>query len=221
MAERTLTSYAVLGLLALHPLSAYELNQRYRRSVGLASPRGESAIYVEPKRLVADGLATASDEQRGRRTVAVYSITDAGREALRGWLSSPSSFPVIEAEAVVKAVFADQGDPADLRVTLVRLREAALARRAALAAIGLEYLDGDGPYPERVDLVALTGAFARDYFEFLARWSAWALDAVDSWPAERAERRGWARRVIRELADAVAADAPAAAPVEDPATAAG
>lgn len=200
MAERTTTSYAVLGLLALQPMSAYELTQRYKRSVGIGSPRGDSSIYNEPKRLVADGLAAARDEQRGRRTVAVYEITATGRDALRAWLAQPSAFPTIEAEAVVRVLFADQGDPDDLRQTLEQLARGAAARRRALAEIALEYVAGDGPFPERHDLVSLTGRFALDLFDFLEGWATWALDAVDSWPEDRAEREPWAMAVSRDLA---------------------
>lgn len=201
MVQRTTTSYAVLGLLALRPMSAYELAQQYKRSIGIASPRGDSAIYNEPKRLVADGLATARDDQRGRRTVAVYAITDAGRSALRAWLAESSPFPTIEAEPVVRALFADQGDPADLDRTIAALVDAARARRRFLASIGAEYLAGTGPYPERLDLVALTGKFALDLFDFLERWGSWAQEALAEWPEERSDREAWALGVIEGFVD--------------------
>src|SRR5688500_2470545 len=96
--RNTTTAYAVLGLLTLGEASAYELAQRMARSVGHVLPRAQSVVYEEPKRLAARDLVSVRSEQRGRRSVAVYVITEAGRAALRSWLEEPPGFPQLEAE---------------------------------------------------------------------------------------------------------------------------
>ena len=63
----TTTSYAILGLLAVKPWTTYELAQQMKRAVGQFWPRAESNLYAEPKKLVALGLATASQEKVGNR----------------------------------------------------------------------------------------------------------------------------------------------------------
>jgi len=85
------TSYAILGMLALRPWSAYELAQQTRRSLSLCWPTAESVLYHEPKRLVRLGLATAKRQATGRRTRTVYAdqgskedLLDAIR-ATRAW----------------------------------------------------------------------------------------------------------------------------------------
>jgi PadR family transcriptional regulator AphA len=62
------TSYAILGMLALRPWTAYELTQQLRRSLTYCWPKAESVLYDEPKRLVRLGLATAQRQPAGRRT---------------------------------------------------------------------------------------------------------------------------------------------------------
>ena len=61
------TSYAILGMLAMRPWTAYELTQQLRRSLRYCWPKAESVLYDEPKRLVRLGLATAHHEPAGRR----------------------------------------------------------------------------------------------------------------------------------------------------------
>ena len=86
----TTTSYAVLAVLAMHEHSTYELATQTRMSLRYMWPRAESNVYAEPKRLVAAGLARSRKAATGRRARTLYSITDAGRAALREWLASPS-----------------------------------------------------------------------------------------------------------------------------------
>jgi PadR family transcriptional regulator AphA len=185
-------------------MNAYELVQGYRRSLGLVMSRSEAAIYAEPKRLETDGLLTRAEEQRGQRVVPVYEITDAGRAELRSWLDAPPTFPLVDAEPVLRAVFADQGDLAQLRRSLVAFREDALTRSFALRAIPDEYLRAAGPYQQRSPLVALSGRFVVDLIALYVRWCDWALDAVDAWRDDRVRPEDWALERFTEMADELA-----------------
>ena len=88
--ELTVTSYALLGQLALRPWSVYEMTKNVGRTLHWFWPRAESVLYAEVKRLVTRGLAEASPEPgaRGRDRV-VYAISDDGRAALQHWLAQP------------------------------------------------------------------------------------------------------------------------------------
>src|SRR5215813_2631780 len=104
-APLTTTSYAVLGLLSIRPWSSYELTQQMDRSLGRVWPRAVSKLYEEPKKLASHGLARAVSEQNGRRTRAVYTITDKGRYALAEWLHDPGEGPALEFEQLLKVFF--------------------------------------------------------------------------------------------------------------------
>jgi PadR family transcriptional regulator AphA len=80
----TITSYALLGLLAVRPWTAYELTQQMRRSLHYVWPKSESLLYNEPKKLVEAGLARVTRQRRGDRTRAQYRITAAGVAAWPG-----------------------------------------------------------------------------------------------------------------------------------------
>ncbi len=180
--ELTTTSYAILCLLAVRPWTTYELAKQMRRSVAAYWPRAESRVYAEPKRLVDRGLATASHESTGRRPRTVYSITPAGRQALRRWLDRPGTGPKLEFEALLQVAFADQGSKDQLVALLEAIHADALARREAYRAQAADYAETGGPFPERLPVINLIKPYILDSADVLVRWSQWALQEVASWP---------------------------------------
>jgi PadR family transcriptional regulator AphA len=182
--ELTTTSYAILGLLATRSWTTYELAQQMGRALGSFWSRAESKLYEEPKKLVARGLARATKEKVGERPRTVYSITPAGRRALRAWMPKASAGPVLEFEGLVKVFFAEHGTRADLLATIEGVRNGAEARAAAGAAIAREYLEGEGPFPERLPWLIATGKFLDEIEEAVLRWVEWAERVVQEWPEE-------------------------------------
>ena len=180
--ELTTTSYAILGLLALRSWTTYELAGQMGRALGLFWPRTQSNLYEEPKKLVAHGLARASSEMVGKRPRTVYSITPAGRRALRAWLPTASAGPVLEFEALVKVFFAEHASRADLLATIHGIREWVEGRAANGLALCREYLEGRGPYPERLPWLILVGKFLDEFDEAVMRWVEWAEVVVREWP---------------------------------------
>jgi PadR family transcriptional regulator, regulatory protein AphA len=76
--------HALLGLLAGSPMSGYELNRKFERSLLNVWPAGHSQIYPELARLSEAGLIRQSGSgARGKKT---YEITPAGLDAVRAWL---------------------------------------------------------------------------------------------------------------------------------------
>lgn len=180
MSTLTTTSYAILGLLSLRPWSAYDLSKQMKRWA-LIWPRAERAVYNEPKRLVEHRLATAKVEVNGKQSRTVYTITPAGRRALRRWLREPSAPPQFESEALVRALFAPGGSKDDLLAAIGSLRDYAHTLRTQAEEAGHQYLAGDVPFPERLHVIALVLRFNMEYVALLERWSAWAEEQVQGW----------------------------------------
>ena len=181
-APLTATSYAVLGLLSIKPWSSYELTRQMDRSLGRIWPRAVSKLYEEPKKLTARGLARASTEQNGQRTRTVYAITEQGRRALGAWLQQPGEGPVIEFEQLLKVFFAESGTRTGTLATLRAAQEWAAARCAESLAIGERYLEGQGPFPERLPELQLTSRFITDFYLLVLQWAGWATAIVETWP---------------------------------------
>jgi PadR family transcriptional regulator AphA len=108
------TSYVVLGMLCYGPATSYDLKQRIGYTVGNFWAFAHSQLYDEPARLVVDGLVTETVEQGGRRR-RTYSITAAGRKALRAWLATPTHEQTeVRDLGLLKLFFASFGTQEDL-----------------------------------------------------------------------------------------------------------
>lgn len=71
---------------------------------------------------MAHGLARAREERVGRRPRTVYSITPKGRRALARWLREPGAGPVLEFQALLKVIFAENGRREDALASLQAVR---------------------------------------------------------------------------------------------------
>ncbi|MCG8917443.1 PadR family transcriptional regulator [Actinokineospora sp. PR83] len=109
------TSYVVLGMLSAGPATSYDLKQRVGYTIGHFWAFAHSQLYDEPSRLAEDGLVVSAVEDGGRRR-RTYSITEAGREALREWLVAPTPEETeVRDLGLLKLFFAAHGNPRTLR----------------------------------------------------------------------------------------------------------
>lgn len=178
----TTTTYAVLGLLALKPWTTYELTQQMARGVRRFWPRARSKLYEEPKKLVEAGYAVAEADAVGRRPRTVYSITPAGRRALRDWLTEPGDGPSLEFEQLLKVFFADHGTKESLLQGIAATRDWVCAENTENVAVARAYRDGEGDFPERLPVHLLVGRFLTDHYDMVLRWTEWATQVVEAWP---------------------------------------
>jgi DNA-binding PadR family transcriptional regulator len=179
--QLTTTSHAVLALLRIRPWTTYELAKQVQRSLGWFWPRAERKLYDEPKHLVAAGLATAVEERTGNRARTVYTITAAGRRALRSWLGEPPAPPALEFEAMVKVFFADGGTLEQLRSTLDVVEATANARLAALRSMIDTATEPSAGFASRQAVNARSMRFQLDHEALLGQWAAWAREQTSSW----------------------------------------
>lgn len=183
MASRlTTSSFAVLGLLAIRPWAGYELTQQATRSLRFAWPKSERLLYAEPKKLVEHGLATPLRESVGERTRTVYTITNEGRAALTAWMATTPAPPVLEAEALLRLLFAENGSIDDLTAALDEMAAGAVEMYEQVATINHSYLDGHHPFPERTHLSVLFATFQLELFDLIVKWVDFAKAEIATWP---------------------------------------
>lgn len=178
----TTSSYAVLSLLAIRPWSAYELTQQATRSLRFAWPKSERSLYAEPKKLVEHGLATSRSESVGERSRTVYTITAEGRAALRSWMATTPEPPAMEAEALLRLLFADHGTLDDASAALDELAVDAARTHDEVLEINAGYLEGKHPFPERVHVSVLFATFQLELTDLIGRWVDFARGEIDRWP---------------------------------------
>src|SRR6476469_2355252 len=109
-AQLTPTSYLVLGLLAREgPSTPYDLKRHVAATIGHFWTFPHALLYTESARLVELGLLTEEREPEGRRR-RLFTITAAGRAALRAWLATPAEAPTELRDAgLLQLFFADLG----------------------------------------------------------------------------------------------------------------
>ena len=203
--RRTTTSYAILGLLSVREWTTYELAQQVRRSLRWFWPRTERKIYDEPKRLVADGLATATRQYTGQRPRTVYGITNQGRDELSRWLDRPPATRSVEFEGMLKLFFADAGSLDQLAATLAAIERDAADRLAELAEVNEQNLAGTNNFPQRLHLSVLALRLHVEQEIVVYNWARWARDQAATWKSTR-DPGIWdmvaAERELAERADA-------------------
>ena len=185
----TVTSYAILGLLAIRPWTTYELAQQMQRGLENFWPRAESRIYEEPKRLVAEGLARSSTEYTGRRPRTIYAITPKGKRRLARWLGEPGAGPQLEFELLLKVWLSEHGTKSGVLATLAAIRQWADEKNAQNVTMAREYASSGGPFPDRLAQIIVVGKFLTDFADMVASWSDWAEEVVGKWPNDPSKAR--------------------------------
>jgi DNA-binding PadR family transcriptional regulator len=92
--ELPTTSYALLGILAITPMSGYELAQATDRSIANFWPVSRSQVYSELARLEGLHYVTGTDVAQERvPDKRVFEVTPAGQKAFEDWLATPGYEP--------------------------------------------------------------------------------------------------------------------------------
>ncbi len=100
-------SYVILLLVGSHGAAPHDLVRMQRQGNWIYWTAAESRFYSEPKRLSELGYL-ATRREPGRTTDrTLYTLSDAGREAVARWLAEPSGFIRIQNEPAARLTGAD------------------------------------------------------------------------------------------------------------------
>lgn len=175
--------YALLGVLAREPLSGYDISRRMKAPVGTFWQAQRSQIYPELARLEAAGLvAHHRVEQVDRPDKKVYQITDAGREALRRWVTEPAGVPAQRDEFVLKVYSLWLAEPAQ---ALAFVRERGSQHMERLERFeetlgGLQREAGPALRPETPEFGTLATVMASAYAERAqVEWCDWLARRIE------------------------------------------
>ncbi|OWA34020.1 PadR family transcriptional regulator [Saccharibacillus sp. O16] len=102
------THFAILGLLRIKPMSAYELVKFSKESIGLFWNESYGHIHKSIKQLESEGDVEVVEEAATGRRKIVYGVTEQGRERLDAWLVLPPEEPVMRNELLMKLFVADE-----------------------------------------------------------------------------------------------------------------
>jgi DNA-binding PadR family transcriptional regulator len=102
---------AILGLLAIRPMSGYDISRSYERALQRVWYAPVGQVYPTLKAMQAQGLLDVEVHvQESRPNRKEYRLTEQGREALLDWLSQPSALPFMHHEFISKLFLLDNLD---------------------------------------------------------------------------------------------------------------
>ena len=174
-------TYGLLGMLATRSWTGYELTQQVRRSLRFVWPTSEGHLYREQKRLVTLGWAAVTTEPAGRRTRQRYTITAAGRRALRTWLASETEEPHFQVEGILRSFYADSAGPAELAASM--RTTAASAQEMLEGNVTRGAFHGRPMHPDRLHSVALALDVTTQLLQTVAEFFTMAAAVVAEWPS--------------------------------------
>jgi PadR family transcriptional regulator AphA len=174
MARRSSSSTEVLlGLLAIEPMSGYDLGLTIRGSVGHFWNESYGQIYPNLKKLANGGfLSCKTERQKGKPDRRIYSITTKGGERLTKWLGVPPQPEIPRNEMLLKLFFGEQVPPQILIGYVERMAEEHLELLKLLERAEREEIDKNQRYP---------GA---PYWKMAARYGQMEMRAHLHWAEE-------------------------------------
>ncbi|WP_278265809.1 PadR family transcriptional regulator [Nocardia sp. AG03] len=165
--------HALLGLLADHPASGYDLLRLFKESLANVWPATQSQIYTELTKLAATDRISVSDEgPRGRKE---YTITPQGRADLHTWLTDPTPPTPARNETLLRVFFLDALTPTEAATYLTTVEARSTAALEALETVKSATDWTDAP-------LAVNGRLAIEWGERFHRmnqeWAQWAKQQV-------------------------------------------
>jgi DNA-binding PadR family transcriptional regulator len=111
--------YVVLGYLSWRPMTGYDIKKLIADSETLPWTANNNQIYQALVGLHNDGWVTKSiEEQVGSPNRHVYTITDAGIQALRNWVASGPEAPLTKKPFLHQLMWADSLNAQELDTLL-------------------------------------------------------------------------------------------------------
>lgn len=116
--------YTILGLLSWQPLSGYDLKKLIAESDLYPWAGSSNQIYYSLVQLHNDGLVTlAVHTQTALPDKKVYTLTPAGKAALRTWVLSKPELPELRNTFLIQLAWADQLTAKELNALLERYED--------------------------------------------------------------------------------------------------
>jgi PadR family transcriptional regulator AphA len=185
MATPNRTTYAILGWLTVRPMSGYDIKKEIEGSIANFWSESYGQIYPILKRLAAEGSIERIEEPaNGKRPRHVYTITNAGRDKLRAWLSAPAEPPPVRIELLLKLFFGAHADHETNRRQIEDYRERMVRDLDRYHAIAETLRKTRGDHAEYPYWLMTLRFGVRDREAHIA-WCDEALELLDQIPTDK------------------------------------
>lgn len=175
--------HAILGFLNSQPLTGYDLKKAFDNSVRHFWPANQSQIYRTLAQMTDEGLLEKEIIEREERLdMKLYRISDAGREELHRWLSTPLPEQDTREPFLIQVFFGGQLSDEELLVLLrqqVREAEERLAVYTAIHRANMAHAP-QAPDSRKFYLIMLTLEYGLRSNQVLLAWLNDAIQQVET-----------------------------------------
>lgn len=177
MPVKSKTPYAILAMLAIHPMSAYDLVKFAENSIGFFWNESYGNIHKHLQKMESSGFVDLIGQDNEGRRKKIYAITDRGRAHLRAWILQAPDETIIR-DTLLLRIFSAQPDQfPQLRGILEQEQRKMHQAQIAFSQIKdmIANLDQD---PSCKTLWLLTLRYGEDYAETRQAWCREALHTL-------------------------------------------
>lgn len=161
-------------MLVQAPGSGYDLLKRFEKSMANVWPATQSQLYGELNKLADAGqIEVSAVGPRGRKE---YRATDAGRDELVRWITSPQDDPPFRSAALLRVFLLSEIPAADARGHMIAVAQRADDDRKALEQLrdSITWSDTDADF---YGGTALEFGLRRAQLE--GDWARWVVSGID------------------------------------------
>lgn len=169
-------AHAILALLIREPMSGYDLNKNFERSVGSFWKATHQQIYRELSKMEDQGLVAAREvAQEGRPDKKLYSVTQLGKETLALWIAEPCEVAPVKDELLVKVFVGSLVPVAVLKQEIERHRQRHQNKLTAYRQTEADYFQhcDDASYASKLQYLVLRRGIAYE-----TDWIAWCDEVL-------------------------------------------
>jgi PadR family transcriptional regulator AphA len=169
--------HVILTVLSTRDATGYDITKEFSSSIGYFWKASHQQVYRELNKMGQQGFVTCVLEpQEGKPDRKVYSITEAGRQALTEWFDHPSVHPTVRDEFCAKLMACSVQSAKPYRDQLAELIEDSKKFVAQYQEIESAYYANPASLDKQQKLERLT--LRRN---ILARqaWLAWAEETFE------------------------------------------
>jgi len=105
MSKVNKTTYAILGMLSIAPMSGYEMRQTMQQSTANFWSESDGQLYPTLSKLTKLALVMCKKDKTSTRDKKIYHLTTKGMTELKKWLAKESETNVVRSELMLKLFF--------------------------------------------------------------------------------------------------------------------
>lgn len=174
MPTKSATNFAILGLLSIKPMSAYELVKFSKETIGFFWNESYGNIYSKLKTLADSGYIDLVKETKLGRPKKIYAINPRGKDYLKQWLKKAPEEIILRDELLLKLFISEKPDLKHARLAVQQEKEEMNSALYVFEVIqkSIQNLDQD---PTRKELWLLTLEYGVRYAHTRRDWCREAI----------------------------------------------